>query len=280
MSKIAGNKVARRYDTLATEYDEIFQTGYRTEIQNKIVFSTIKEFLTSESCRVLDAGGGTGFYSIPLAAEGHQVVVLDLSKNMLDVAETKAKKLGLSERVTAVIGDMESIELPDESFDMVLCHLALCHGGDFSRALSEFCRVLRHEGILSLIVENKAFFSMSEAFKGNTSEALKRFGEHDLFVDFGRLGRIRTFAKKELLALVDQTGFKPLRTLGLRIISDYLLYAHGSQPGDLEALEKLEMVLSQSEDWNSIGRFHFFICKKAYGSAPCETVEDTQSAQR
>ena len=99
----------KRYDTLAEEYDERFQSGYRTEIQNDIVFSTLKEVLDGRRYRILDAGGGTGFYSIPLAAQGHEVVILDLSKNMLEMAESKAKRLGVASRVKILLGDMENI---------------------------------------------------------------------------------------------------------------------------------------------------------------------------
>jgi S-adenosylmethionine-dependent methyltransferase len=267
MGKSLGNRegsddIATRYDTLAREYDERFQSGYREEIQNAIIFSTLREFLDGKKCRVLDAGGGTGFYSIPLAVQGHEVVILDLSKSMLEMAEAKAKRLGVANRVEILLGDMESIEQPDESFDVVLCHLALCHVDDPSEALAEFSRVLRRDGILSIVVENKMFFSISEAFKGNILEALERLKKERLFVATDKLGTFRTFERQELLTLFEQTKLKPTRTLGLRVISDYLFYAQKAPPDDVETLKELELLLSKSPDWNSIGRFHLFICRK------------------
>ena len=261
-TKESEDTVANRYDALAEQYDERYQSGYRTEIQNDIVFSTLKEFLDGRKYRILDAGGGTGFYSIPLAARGHEVVILDLSKNMLKMAESKARRLGVAKRVKVLLGDMESIEQPDESFDVVLCHLALCHVDSPSKALSEFSRVLRRDGILSLIVENKMFFSISEAFKGNVLEALNRFRKERLFVTMAELGTLRTFERQELLALFERAKLKPVRTLGLRVISDYLFFAQKAPPEELETLKELESLLSKSPDWKSIGRFHFSICKK------------------
>ena len=254
--------VAEMYDALAEQYDERFQSGYRTDIQNDIVFSTLNEFLDGRKCRILDAGGGTAFYSIPLAVKGHEVVILDLSKKMLKIAECKAKKLGVADRVKVLLGDMESIEQPDESVDVVLCHLALCHVDNPSKALSELSRVLRRDGILSLIVENKTFFSISEAFKGNILEALERFRKERLFVTIAELGTLRTFERQELLALFEQTKLEPVRILGLRVISDYLFFAQKAPPGEVEALRELESLLSRCPDWNFIGRFHFFICRK------------------
>lgn len=254
--------VAKRYDEISEEYDEAFQSGYRTEIQNAIIFSTLKEFLVGKKYRILDAGGGTGFYSIPLAAEGHDVVILDKSKKMLKIAETKADKLSLSNRVETLLGDIQNIERPKESFDIVLCHLALCHVDDPLKAISEFSRVLGKNGILSLVVENKMFFSISEVFKGNLLEALKRFKEEPLFITMSKLGTLRTFERKELLTFFEKTNLKPIRTLGLRVISDYLLYAQKAPPEELESLKELELLLSKSPHWNAIGRFFLFICKK------------------
>ena len=254
--------VAKSYDSISQEYEERFQSGYREEIQNAIVFDTLNEFLENEKQRIFDAGGGTGFYSIPYAAKGHDVVILDISEKMLEVAESKASELGINDRVKTVLGNMEDVELPDESFDAVLCHLALCHVNEPSRALSEFSRLLRKDGLLSLIVENKLFFSISEAFKGDTLEALRRLRESELTVTVPALGRLRTFERNELLSLLDRVDLKPIRMLGLRIFSDYLLYAHKVPPEDVESLREIETILSPSTDYNSIGRFHFVICQK------------------
>ena len=254
--------VAERYDQISKEYDETFQSGYRTEIQNAIVFSILKEFLVGKKYRILDAGGGTGFYSIPLAAEGHDVVILDKSKKMLKMAKKKADRLGVMNRVETLLGDIQNIQQPGESFDIVLCHLALCHIENPLKTLSEFSRVLRKDGILSLIVENKMFFSIAEAFKGNIPEALKRFREEALFITMPKLGTLRTFEMKELLTFFEKTNLKPIRTLGLRVITDYLLYAQKAPPEEMESLKELEFLLSKSPQWNAIGRFFLFICKK------------------
>jgi len=249
------------YDVSAKDYDKRYQSGYLPDLQNDIIFSTLQEVIGTKRKRILDAGGGTGFYSLPLAAQGHEVVILDKSRNMLEAAEEKAKKLGAEAKIRTVVGDMENIKEPSESFDVVVCHLALCHSKDPLKALKEFSRVLRKQGILSLVAENKMFFSVSEAFKGNLAEALKRYKEEHLAVAVSSLGRLRTFERKELLGLLEQAGFEPVRVLGLRIISDYLSFAFKHPPADLEKLKELESLLGRSREWNSIGRFHFIIAR-------------------
>jgi hypothetical protein len=72
---------------------------------------------------------------------------------------------------------------------------------------------------------------------------------------------LRTFERQELLDLLKQSGFKPVRILGLRIISDYLNCVLKHPSTDLENLTKLEFLLSKSPEWNSVGRFHFIIAR-------------------
>jgi len=256
-----GGNPAEPYDVLAREYDKRFQSGYLPDLQNHIIFSTLQKAIGPKSKRILDAGGGTGFYSLPFAARGHEVLILDKSRNMLKIAEKKAMKLMVGQRFRTVIGDMENIKEPSESFDVVICHLALCHSKAPLETLKQFSRVLRKQGILSLVVENKTFFSISEAFKSNLAEALRRYTKKHLTVTVSSLGKLRTFERQELLDLLKQSGFKPVRILGLRIISDYLNCVLKHPSTDLENLTKLEFLLSKSPEWNSVGRFHFIIAR-------------------
>jgi S-adenosylmethionine-dependent methyltransferase len=249
------------YGVLAGEYDKRFQSGYLPDLQNAIIFSTLQKTIGLKSKRILDAGGGTGFYSLPFVAQGHEVVILDKSANMLEIAAEKARRLGTRGKIRTVVGDMENIKEPNESFDVVICHLALCHSKAPLRALKEFSRVLRKQGILSLVAENKMFFSISEAFKSNIAEALRRYKEKHLAVAVSNLGKLRTFERHELLSLLEKAKFEPIRILGLRIISDYLNFALKQPPADLEKLGELESLLSKSPEWNSIGRFHFIIAR-------------------
>ena len=72
--------------------------------------------------RVLDLACGTGSHSIFLAGKGYEVVGLDLSEKMLDIARKKARTAGrpIQDRVEFVHGDVLSINF-DEEFDAVVC---------------------------------------------------------------------------------------------------------------------------------------------------------------
>ena len=53
---------------------------------------------------ILELGCGTGRISIPIAKAGIEVVGIDISKPMLDLARSKAKKAGLKISATVILG--------------------------------------------------------------------------------------------------------------------------------------------------------------------------------
>jgi len=256
------SETSENYDAIAKVYDDKIHSGYRERIQDHIVFSALDEIISEDELNILDAGGGTGHYSLPYAKKGHRITILDISSKMLEVADSNARAMKVSNLVELIHGDMSNISLPDESFDFVMCHLALCHVIDPILALQEFHRILSKDGVLSVIVENKEFFSLRDAFLGNLDQALKNQMKEKLEIEFLGLGTIRTFRRNELLSMLVQTNLIPRKVMGLRILSDYLYYQYREPPKDLESLKQLEALLSLDETWNRIGRFHFIISQK------------------
>ena len=91
---------------------------------------------------VLDAACGTGRYAAMLADRGHEVIGIDQSGAMLDIARKKLPSADFRE------GDLTALPLPDRSVDAVVCALALVHIPDLASALREFARVIRPGGRL------------------------------------------------------------------------------------------------------------------------------------
>ena len=76
---------------------------------------------------VVDVGGGTGGFAVPLARAGHSVMVVDASPDALAALTRRAAEAGVAERVWAVQGDADSLAdlvEPGEA-DLVLCHSVL-----------------------------------------------------------------------------------------------------------------------------------------------------------
>lgn len=254
-------KTLSLYNDQAEQYDQETHTGYRERIQNSIIFDTLDTYIgDTTSLKILDAGGGTGYYSLPYAKRGHNVTILDLSEKMLEIAEKKASKLGVRDKVRLMLRDMEETEEIPGGYDVIFCHLSLCHAKYPLKTIEGFRRLLKEDGFISLVVENREYFSMAKAFMGQPHEALGLIGKEPLIVDFERLGSVRTFGLDELLNGLTDARFKIENIKGLRVICDYIHYAKGP-PEDLDALSELEIYLSTSPIWNKIARFHHIIAR-------------------
>jgi 2-polyprenyl-3-methyl-5-hydroxy-6-metoxy-1,4-benzoquinol methylase len=67
---------------------------------------------------ILEVGGGTGAFSIPLARRGYKVTHLDFSPAMVGAAKANAKGIPNIDFVVANSADLHALE--DGSFDLVL----------------------------------------------------------------------------------------------------------------------------------------------------------------
>jgi SAM-dependent methyltransferase len=93
----------------------------------------------------LDAACGTGCHAATLAALGYEVIGVDASAAMLDVARNEVPGASFRE------GDLHSLPLEDSSVDVITCSLALTHVPELAPVLSEMARVLRPGGWVALV---------------------------------------------------------------------------------------------------------------------------------
>jgi SAM-dependent methyltransferase len=99
---------------------------------------------------LLDVGSGPGTITADLAglvAPG-TVVALETSTDVLALTRAGVESSGAA-NVEYLVGDVQALDLPDDSFDVVHAHQVLQHVGDPVRALSEMVRVCRPGGIVA-----------------------------------------------------------------------------------------------------------------------------------
>jgi ubiquinone/menaquinone biosynthesis C-methylase UbiE len=99
---------------------------------------------------VLDAAAGTAIYGRALAPRVSHVVAVDLSPEMLLEGKGAAEAAGL-DNVVFQEADVTSLPFPDQSFDRVVCRLAVHHFADPSLPLREMVRVCRAGGSISVV---------------------------------------------------------------------------------------------------------------------------------
>ncbi len=96
---------------------------------------------------VLDVASGTGASAMSLADKfGCRVMGIDLSQANVDAANRTAQASEVSDLVSFITGDAESLPLEDARFDAVICECSFCIFPDQPAAAAEFARVLRPGG--------------------------------------------------------------------------------------------------------------------------------------
>ncbi len=108
------------------------------------IWKSVLSKIFDKKRRILDVGTGTGFLALILAELGHEVVGIDISRQMLKVAKEKARKAKVS--VEFRQGDAENLPFKSESFDAVICRHLLWTLPNPERAVKEWKRVLKDGG--------------------------------------------------------------------------------------------------------------------------------------
>jgi len=102
--------------------------------------------------RLLDAGCGSGKYTIPLKMRGFDVVAVDVSSGALKQANANSKAHKLD--VELLAANVCELPFSDGSFDIIWCYGVLQHllAKERERAICEFGRLLQNDGILFIEV--------------------------------------------------------------------------------------------------------------------------------
>jgi SAM-dependent methyltransferase len=95
--------------------------------------------------------GGLGIAAAEHVAPGGEVVLSDVVAEMTTIAAARASARGRTNVSTRVL-DIESIDEPDGSYDVVLCREGLMFALDPTRAAGEIQRVLRPGGRVAIAV--------------------------------------------------------------------------------------------------------------------------------
>ena len=95
--------------------------------------------------------GGLGLAAAERVGAGGEVVLTDVAEEMTAIAAARAAELGLGNVAVRRL-DLERIDEPDASYDVVLCREGLMFALEPDRALEEIRRVLRPGGRVAVAV--------------------------------------------------------------------------------------------------------------------------------
>ncbi|MBC2933519.1 methyltransferase domain-containing protein [Nocardioides sp. zg-1228] len=202
--------------------------------------------------RIVDVGGGTGGFAVPLAELGHAVRVIDPSPDALAALDRRARERGVADRVTGQQGDLSDLpHLVDEAdlADLVLCHGVLEMVDDAAASVASIAGVLRPGGHLSLLVAQRHAAVVARAMAGHFQAARELLDDGGSSA--GQPGRGgHRFTHDEVVELLATAGLRPESVHAVRVFADLV---PGSlldlEPGATAALLELEQAVATRPEY-------------------------------
>ncbi|GAA1744039.1 methyltransferase domain-containing protein [Luedemannella helvata] len=178
--------------------------------------------------RVVDVGGGTGGFAVPLAQLGHHVTVVDASPDALAALTRRATEAGVDARVTAVQGDGDALAdlVAPDSTDLVLCHSLLEMVDDPAGVSTALATILRPGGAASVVVANRVAAALARAINGQVDAAVELLREapgerREPASGGGGRGAVRRrFDVAEATDLLTAAGLTVVEIHGVRVVAD------------------------------------------------------------
>ena len=206
--------VKRMFDEMSRSYDNLEKT-LEGRLSRELEWEKLLKIHLNKDrhTKILDAGGGTGRLTLPLAKLGYQVTLCDLSPGMLAIARDKLKEEGLSDKVEIKEADLTSLPFHDEVFDLVVClHGAFCMA-DSQIAVKELTRVMR-SGAMIIVDTLSRYWAVTHELNTNLKLAyeLAKSERNHAYHAFGDWQRV--FSPEEFKGLFERNNIKVINLYG------------------------------------------------------------------
>lgn len=205
------------------------------------------------SQRILDFGSGNGVTACHFACS-NEVVAIEPSEEAL-------QERWQEHEYQQLIGSTEQLRaMPDESFDMILCHNVLEYVPDREEIIKEFARLLKPGGLLSVVKHNRAGRVMQMVTLLNDFDRAHRLLDGNDGMAF-RFGAIRYYEDQDIENW--SSDLRVAKTLGMRTFWD--LQQNQDIHQDSAWQDKMfdvEMRVSDIDEYKNIAFFHHLLIEK------------------
>ncbi len=279
----------RSFESIADHFEKKVYGGLKGDIRLAVLRRDIFDYVAQLSAtlqrplRILDVGAGLAQIAIELAAQGHKLVINDISAAMLDKAQAHAAAIETDNNTQLNIkwlvcpyqqlpaefarkifvggcftndSPIEDSSIKDSlgKFDLILCHALLEWLAKPAEVMDFFDAHLHANGALSLCFYNPASFDYRNLIMGNFN-LLDSLLEGNYAADNKKsLTPNHPVARQEVEAWLQQHNYQTVLTSGLRVFHDYSPLKRGGH-NDPEAVIRMELRYSQLEPYKWLGRY-------------------------
>ncbi len=224
------------WNKVADWYDDLLESG-GDSYQEKVIAPNLLRLITPKTgMKILDLASGQGFFSRKFAAAGAEVIGVDSSEKLVEMARRRAAGDSVAPRLRFEVSDAGKIPfIKDGSMDAVAIVLALQNIKDVAGVFAESARVLRAGGTLVFVLNHPAFRIPKQSSWGFDEKTKTQFRRVDEYLS-------------ELSAEIEMHPGAPAAESRA---GAHTLSFHRPLQFYFKALEKSGLVVARLEEWIS-----------------------------
>lgn len=218
----------------------------------KLFYKLVWHNIDCKGKRILDFGSGFGV-TADYFAENNDVTAIEpnieLLKHKLDNHEYKQ-----------IIGGMEQLKkIPNHSYDMIICHNVLEYLDNRTELLCEFSRVLKADGLVSIVKHNKAGKIMQKAvFEYKIDEALELLNNGEaISANFGTIKEYDNWELEDYCKGI----FHIEKIYGVRMFFALQRNELKMDPEWITKMIRMESAAEEIPEFRNIAFFHHILLK-------------------
>ena len=255
---MSANKNDRNFDDLVGHFQKNIYDSPKGKIRLEIIWRDLLNNLPALSAgkplRILDAGAGLGYMAGKLADLGHQLVLCDVSAEILQQAEQHLAQHhphATCQLINSAVQELH--QHVAEQFDLVLFHAVLEWLAEPKQALLQLCRHVKPGGYLSMMFYNRHSLTYRHLLNANFNILMQgepRVGE--------RLVPISPLEPSDVETWLLDAGMQIVDRSGVRVIYDYLGHAE-KQRLNMDELLEMEKRYSKLKPYADLARYQHFL---------------------
>jgi len=219
------------------------------ELFYKLVWHNIE----CEGKKILDFGSGFGI-TADYYAKSNDVTAIEPNEELL-------KHRFCNNVYRQIVGGIEKLsEVPDQSYDVIICHNVLEYLDNRRELLCKFGRILKPDGFLSIVKHNKAGKIMHKAvFEYKINEALELINNGNAVSE--NFGVINEYDIRELEKYCEGY-FEIDKIYGVRMFFALQRNELKMESDWISKMYKLECAAEEIPEFRNIAYFHHVILKR------------------